>query len=794
MITELLASPQLVHFFEAAKTEHSLAVEGLWDGPKAALIALLAQATKKNILIISSDRSENRIADNLDYFGINHFLEFPAWETLPGEEIPPSPDIVGRRFEILFHLLTSKEPRIVLSPLQACLQKLPSPQILKPNCNLWKVGEEIPFDALDEFLKALGYRKEPVVADKGQYALRSGILDIFPLSAPEPFRVEFFGDEIASIRTFDPIGQKSIEKVKQIFICPASEPKLLDEEKQLATLFDYLGPQTVVVFDDLLSLEDRYISLKGLPGAKSRFFSTIEELFQQSKHLAKLYWAKEQLEELSEVEIKQKLGRSFYSGKNPLQPIEFEAFGQKIHSKRWNTPFMPISDFFSPSQELSASSREEILQGIGRYATTSLTLHFLTATESEEGTLKQMITDAQITLPEKTLFERAYLSSGFAVVDAQLAYLPMPELTQRLRIRRQKWRSTYHTPAAEFHELKPGDLVVHFHNGIGKYLGIEKQKNHLGIESEFLVIAYAESSKLFVPIASSYLVSRYIGAKEEIPTLSQLGTLRWQKARQQAQTAIIGYAEEMLRFNAERELHGGFEYPPDSEMMLNFETDFPFVETDDQLLAITASKQDMQSKKAMDRLICGDVGYGKTEVAMRAAFKAVVDGKKQVAVLVPTTVLAMQHYETFCERMANFPVKIGVVSRFLPPKTDPGKHRKSQIRRPRHSDRHPPDHQQRRLLQRSRPDHHRRRAALWRPSERAPQEAENRRRLPHPLGDADSPHLISLPDRRPRSLGHQYPAARPPSHQIAHRRTGAQPHPKCAPPRTLARWASLLHP
>ncbi|MBS0628609.1 MAG: transcription-repair coupling factor [Verrucomicrobia bacterium] len=645
------------------KTEISLTVEGLWDGPKAALIALLKESTKKNILVISSDSSENRIAGNLDYFGLNHFLEFPAWETLPGEEIPPSPDIVGRRFEILFHLMQSKEPGVVLCPLQACLQKLPSPHILKPNCNLWKVGEEIPFDALDDFLKALGYRREAVVADKGQYALRSGILDIFPLSAPEPFRVEFFGDEISSIRTFDPIGQKSIEKVKQLFICPASEPKLLQEEERLATLFDYLGPSTIVIFDDLLSLEDRYISLKGLPGAKSRFFSSIEELFAKTKDLQKLYWTKEQLEELSDVEIKEKLGRSFYSGKTPLQPIEFQAFQTPIKSKRWNTPFIPISDFFS------ASSREEILLGIGRLSKTPLELHFLTATESEESTLKQMIGDAKIDLPQRTFFERAYLSSGFAVADSQLAILPMTELTQRLRIRRQKWRGTYHTPAAEFHELKAGDLVVHFHNGIGKYLGIEKQKNHLGIEAEFMVIEYADSSKLFVPIASSYLVSRYIGAKEEIPTLSQLGTQRWQKARQQAQTAIIGYAEEMLRFNAERELHGGFEYPPDSEMMLNFETDFPFVETDDQLSAIAASKQDMQSKKAMDRLICGDVGYGKTEVAMRIAFKAVVDGKKQVAVLVPTTVLAMQHYESFCERMANYPINIGVVSRFLPAKT-----------------------------------------------------------------------------------------------------------------------------
>lgn len=666
--SSFLSSSSLAQFVSMLQAEPSLLIEGLWDGPKAALLALLFKESQKNILVITSDKSENRLVDNLDYFGVNRFFEFPSWETLPGEEIPPSPDIVGRRFEILYHLLQEKGPKLVFAPLQACLQKVLPPQKLKPNCNLWKVGEEIPFDDLDGFLQALGYRKEPVVADKGQYALRRGILDIFPLSAPEPFRVEFFGDQIETIRTFDPIGQKSIEKGEKIFICPASEPKLLAEEAELSTLFDYLGPNTIVIFDELLDLEDRYVALKRLPGSRSRFFATIEEMFLKIESKHQLFWAKERIEELSEVEMQKRVGRDFYSGKTPLQPISFEIFQKKILSKRWLHPFHTIGDYFSSSEAISSTSYEEILRGIHLFSKTPLELHFLTATESEEGALKQKIEEEEILLPEKTFFERGYLSTGFVLAEIQFAILPMAEMTHRFRVRRQKWRGTYHTPAAEFHELKPGDLVVHFHNGIGKYLGVEKQKNHLGADAEFLAIEYAGKSKLFVPIASSYLVSRYIGAKEEVPTLSQLGTQKWHKARLQAQKAIIGYAEELLRLHAARELHGGFLYPVDSEETLNFESDFPFVETDDQLSAILACKKDMMSEKAMDRLICGDVGYGKTEVAMRAAFKAVADGKKQVAVLVPTTILAMQHYETFCDRMANYPIKIGVVSRFLPAK------------------------------------------------------------------------------------------------------------------------------
>jgi transcription-repair coupling factor (superfamily II helicase) len=208
-------------------------------------------------------------------------------------------------------------------------------------------------------------------------------------------------------------------------------------------------------------------------------------------------------------------------------------------------------------------------------------------------------------------------------------------------------------------------LVVHYHNGIGKFLGIEKQKNHLGHIDEFIIIEYASASKLYVPLTQSHLESRYIGVKEESPTLHTLGTTKWQVAKAKAEASIIGYAKDLLNMQAAREAKGGFVYPEDGVELLLFEEEFPFIETEDQLRAISQIKQDMLSSKAMDRLICGDVGYGKTEVAMRAAFKAVADGKKQVAILVPTTTLAMQHYDSFVERMANFPIKIKALSRFV---------------------------------------------------------------------------------------------------------------------------------
>lgn len=664
-LEDLLKSPQLNLFREVVQKEPSLLIEGLWDAAKAALLLIALKATGKNILVVTGEKRENRLIDDLDYFGLDHFLDFPSWETLPGEEIPPSPDIMGKRFLILHHLMHSKTPQLIFSPLQGILQKLPSPKTLKPLYATWKVGDEIAFDSVEQFLTNLGYRREKVASDKGEFALRLGILDIFPLSSFDPLRIEFFGDTIDTIRTYDPSSQKSISKMDTAFIVPASEQALLKKEENLCNLLDFAGENTLIIFDDLLALEDRYVAFKGMPGAKSRFFGTMEALFSQLKNTPKILWAQERMEELSDTHIPQKGGRAFYSGKDPLQPLSFRIFDQEISSKRLHHPFREISDYFSPTEDLSSTSPDEILRSINRFSKTSLELHVLSSTESEEHTFKKRLEAEGIHLPKKTFFERGYLSNGFAVIDSHIAVLPMTELTGRFRIRRQKWRTTHHSPIAEFHDLSPGDLVVHFHNGIGKYLGVEKKPNHLGQESEFMAIEYADESKLYVPISSSYLVSRYIGSKEEVPRLTQLGTKRWQALRTQTQKAVLGYARDLLHMSAEREIYGGFQYPPDSDMVQNFEMDFPFVETEDQLSALEAIKKDMHSEKAMDRLICGDVGYGKTEVAMRAAFKAVADGKKQVAVLVPTTVLAMQHYETFSERMANFPINIGVVSRFF---------------------------------------------------------------------------------------------------------------------------------
>lgn len=604
---EFLKNPQLQAFAEKIKSGHSLVTEELWEAPTALLTALAAQASGKHIVILSHSP---RLFDDLPYFTGKTPLEFPAWEALPSEEIPPSPDIVGERYRILRAIQEAKEPQLIVTNLHAALQNVLPPKRLEQLHLPLKVGNDVPFDLLPDHLAEMGYHRKAVAADKGEFAVRGGIIDIFPVNSPDPFRIEFFGDEIASIRTYDPLAQTSVKKIDHIVITPGEELELLAEEKELATIFDYLGPNTLLIYDDITTIEE-----KGLD-AKGRFFAPFD-LDNQA-----LYIAAEPLHEITTV-----------------QGNTFEWFNKKITAEVWRHPFFPLDE-------------ENPLEYLNDFTT----VRFLYQNDSEKKTLP----DGE--------HEKGYLSSGFTLKEPLLALVPTAALTGRYKVRRQKQRSHYHSHQIETLSLTPGESVVHMNSGIGRYLGIERRANHLGVETEFMLIEYAKGGKLFVPMENANLISKYIGANETPPELHTLGSTKWQRAREKTQAAIVGYANDLLKLQAERVIKGGHAYPTDSDLVEQFGQEFPYHETPDQLLAIQSIGKDLQGATSMDRLVCGDVGYGKTEVAMRAAFKAVVDGGMQVAVLVPTTMLALQHYETFCARMSNFPVRVAQLSRFRKPK------------------------------------------------------------------------------------------------------------------------------
>ncbi|MCH9627402.1 MAG: Transcription-repair-coupling factor [Chlamydiales bacterium] len=637
-----LENPKLKDFKEWACSGATLVIEELWESPKALLTALIQQATGKHLVILTT---HSQLFDNLPYFSDHVPMEFPAWESLPSEEIPPSPDIVGERYRILRAIQESDSPQLIVSTLQAVLQKLLPPERLERLHLILKKGSEVPFELLPDHLSEMGYHRRAVAADKGEFAVRGGIIDIFPVNSPDPFRIEFWDDEIASIRKYDPISQTSVGKVEEIVITPGEELELLAEEKNLATLFDYLGPNTIVVFDDIQELEEKYVASKGMAGAKTRSFATLDELLEQTDPLQKLYFAETALEEISAVKLLERTHNP-YSTQAPPQKVTFECFNHTIAAHRWHHPFFSLN-------------QEDPLQGLDGIAS----LHFVCQNESEKGTfLKRM--DPTLT-PH---FEKGYLSTGFVLEEPPLALIPTAELTHRYKVRRQKQRTHYHTVPTETLSLTPGEAVVHMNSGIGRFLGIERRPNHLGVETEFMLVEYAQGGKLYVPMENANLISKYIGATDTPPEFHTLGSSRWQRSRERTQQAIIGYANDLLKLQAERVIKGGEAYPPDSDLTLQFGDEFPYVETPDQLLAIQQIQSDMQGAQSMDRLVCGDVGYGKTEVAMRAAFKTVVDGGKQVAVLVPTTMLALQHYETFCDRMSGFPIRIAHISRFRKPK------------------------------------------------------------------------------------------------------------------------------
>jgi len=659
-------SPFLENFSKAVAKGDSLLLEGLSPPAKALAIDQLVTNSQKSTLVLTGAGVEEfKLYNDLPFFSAYPLVELAAWETLPSENISPSPDIVGSRYNALKKLATTTGPFIVICTLQAALQKVIPPEVFKKSELVVRTGQKLDFNECIQTLAALGFEKKSLCTDKGEFAIRGGIIDFFPITELTPYRLEFFGNELETIRLFDPASQKSKTHVDHIAFGLAKEKDHdLFEKGALSTIFDYLDPCSIV-FDDLEALEDRYASLVSLGGSKSKTFLSIEELLDICSKKQSLYFCKNPIETLSEVTAPSHA--KFYSKTEKPQIVSFEMFLRKFDAKRVVHPLVELGPYLQQSAFLEYEPvGDELLDALSQILQNEqLHVQYITQTESEEALIRSKLEAKQALLHSH--FIQGYLSSGFVVADANIAFFPMTELTGRFKVRRERQRVVYQSTYQDAFDITPGETIVHFNHGIGKYLGIEKRKNIQGVEEEFFIIEYAEKSKLYVPLQQAHLISKYIGAGEQVPKFHTLGTSKWKRAREHTERAILGYAADLLKLYAERQVQGGFAFSKDSDETIVFEEEFPYIETEDQLRAIADVKLDMQTSKAMDRLICGDVGYGKTEVAMRAAFKAVLDGKKQVALLVPTTVLALQHYETFKERMESFGICVDLLSRFRKP-------------------------------------------------------------------------------------------------------------------------------
>lgn len=635
--SNFLNHPKLEPYLQAISMENSLVIEEVWESARALLLAAAFHKQPRSILLISQSE---KLCTDLSTFGITPF-EFPAWESLPNEEVAPSPDRVGERYRVLHSLMTDATPKVIVCSLQSLLQKLLPRERLKQLFFPISVGDEIPFSLLPDQLVDMGYMKRPIAADKGEFSVRGGLIDIYPVDSPDPFRLEFVEDRIRSIRTYDPMAQTSISRIPKICLTPGKEYELLHTSSELATLLDYVPSNTWIVWDQLVQLEDRYSQMKSMLGKKVRSFMELTELFVLLANRPTLFFAEANLESLGPV-----VRRG--------DQVEFSCLDHIFTAHRWRSPIL------TPRAALGLAEDTDGQSLFAHVPEASFSLCFLSASHQEEEMWKQQVPTAHVV--------QGHLSSGLVLLNPSYGLIPSSEWTGRGYIRRQKQRSYSHSTGSESIALHAGEVVVHMNNGIGRFLGIEKKPNHLGVMTEFLLVEYAEGSKLYIPMDQAHLVTKYIGTNEERPELHALGSTRWQRSREKTEQAILGYAKELLHLQAERLAKGGTACPPASHWIHDFEEAFPYEETPDQQHAIHHVYSDMESSLPMDRLVCGDVGYGKTEVAMRAAFKAVIDGKKQVAVLVPTTVLALQHYESFQARMGTFPIRIALLSRWQKPK------------------------------------------------------------------------------------------------------------------------------
>ena len=603
-------------------------------------------------------------------------LFYPEWEVFPHEGKLPHSDVISDRLQTLVTLLgtTAETEHVppalragtaVAAPLAmravptlvtnviALLQRTFTPDGLKRRARRMQRGDRIaPLDLI-EWLEEQGYEPEAQVSQKGEIALRGGIVDVFPSAGAWPVRLEFFGDELESLREFDPHTQISRQEIPDVTIPPAGELALLKREQtpSLAVLPDYLPPDAIFLFCDPELLSIRADEYAGRIPADDPFFITWEE-FQQNT------------EKFTTAALSETGSDSDGDGDSNQIP-QFQSL----------ETFRPLAEYGANAQ-IAEAQRREFFNQLHRWLRQNYAVHVFCNNDGERQRFQEIWRDyiGQETIPSLQI---GSLSRGFICNDAKLVVVTDAEIFGRYKIQRPRRLKSSHALAArsaldiDFTDLEEGDLVVHLQYGIGKFLGLKNLPASAGKqgETECLVIEYAPSGieveppKLYVPVSEAHLVGKYVGAGKAHPPLNTLSGNRWRKAKEQTERAVQDVAAEMLRIQAARETQAGHAFKPDTSWQREFEGAFIYEETPDQITAIADTKGDMEKPRPMDRLICGDVGFGKTEVAIRAAFKSVMDGK-QVAVLVPTTVLAQQHFNNFRERMADYPIRVELLSRF----------------------------------------------------------------------------------------------------------------------------------
>ena len=608
-----------------------MSLNSVADEAKPFAASLLSQIANCPILLVTDGlKSQEAFFNDLQTLlpGVQFY---PAWETLPHEDKLPQADTIADRLKVL----TNLNAPVTVASVQALMQRTFAPEYFMSLRMELRLGQTLDMQEFLKTLTELGYRAEYQVSDPGDMAMRGGIVDFFPIDRDEPVRVEFSGDEIESIRTFDPVTQQSREKRDRLVVTPAGELGLLKQATdKTAPLVDLLPRNTLLVLDEPDKLAEAAETYARQIPEGDKFFVEWRHTLESG---------------LTIVQLTEALAIDPPPSHINLRLASLDAF-------------RPL-DTRSPEPEVAEQMRRVFFEQMQRWVGEGCALHVFCSTDGEKQRFEELWREQFQSIPKAlTLHPSSFLSRGFLWSEAKLVVVTDSEVFGRYKLVRPRRKFHQLAQPTDWTDLQEGDFVVHLQHGIGKYLGL-KSLEFNGTKQEVLSIEYADEARLYVPIDQAHLVSKYIGAGKRQPPLHQLGGMLWQRQKLTAERAIMDLAANLLEIQAARNILEGHAFSPDTAWQHEFEAAFIYDETPDQLTAIEEVKRDMESKRPMDRLICGDVGYGKTEVAIRAAFKAVMDGY-QVAVLCPTTVLAEQHWNTFRERMSGYPVAIEMLSRF----------------------------------------------------------------------------------------------------------------------------------
>ncbi|MGY0219193.1 transcription-repair coupling factor [Endozoicomonadaceae bacterium StTr2] len=664
---------------------------------------ILNQRDGLTLVITSTPRAAERLEQTLEFY-LSHrddinVLAFPDWETLPFDTFSPHQDIVSRRLLTLYQLPQTQRG-VLIVPVSTLMHRLPPKDYVRGNSLVINKGDPFDINVQRSELEQAGYRCVDTVYEHGEFSVRGSLTDIFPMGSKHPYRIDLFDDEIDSLRRFDPETQRSDDPCDSIELLPAREFPMAKEAikafrsrfrdrfdvdyrqvplyrdigeglptggieyylplffEQTATLFDYLPRNTLILTEDQLNqaidtfwqdINERYENRRVDPErpllAPHEMFIPAESLFSQLGDYPRLsLTADEQQEKAGRFNLPQQELTDVQANPRAEAPLaNLEAF-LELYQQQADEPLRVLFTAESPGRR---ENLEELLQQNGISTEASDSWH--------DFQQQQILTGLTIAPLEQSL----WLPKQGWIIIPEACLLGSRVMQQR----RQRTQDTSTEQVIRnLTELRVGAPVVHLDHGVGRYRGLQT----ITVDNqpaEFLMLEYADEAKLYVPVSSLHQIARYTGADDELAPLHKLGSEQWTKAKRKAQEKARDTAAELLDIYARREARKGFGFEmPDMEYN-TFANAFPFEETRDQETAISAVIGDMTTAKPMDRLVCGDVGFGKTEVAMRAAFLAVQSGK-QVAVLVPTTLLAQQHYESFRDRFADWPVQVDVISRF----------------------------------------------------------------------------------------------------------------------------------